>query len=101
MLVFDTNVLIYAADEASEFHHSCRQRLEEARRDASPSFLTWNVCYEFLRVTTHHRVLRSPLVHAKPGALSSACWRRPDFFFLPPPSVTRLCWPKLSPSCRT
>ena len=60
MLLFDTNVLVYAANRDSTFHHPCRQRLGEARRDPSPAFLTWSVCYEFLRVTTHPRALRSP-----------------------------------------
>ena len=58
MLVFDTNVLIHAANEDSEIHEPCRRSLEEARHDPSPAFLTWSICYEFLRVTTHPRVLR-------------------------------------------
>ena len=61
MLVFDTNVLLYAADEDSNFHIPCLRQIEEARRDPSPAFLTWNVCYEFLRVSTHPRVLGSPM----------------------------------------
>ena len=60
MLLFDTNVLVYAANRDSAWHLPCRERLGEARRDASPAFLTWSVCYEFLRVTTHARALRSP-----------------------------------------
>ena len=60
MLLFDTNVLVYAANRDSAFHLPCRRRLAEARRDPSPAFLTWSVCYEFLRVTTHPRALRSP-----------------------------------------
>ena len=60
MLLFDTNVLIHAANAASEFHSGCRRRLDEARRDPSPTFLTWSICYEFLRVSTHRRVLASP-----------------------------------------
>ena len=60
MLLFDTNVLVYAANKDSSFHLPCSQRLGEARRDPSPTFLTWGVCYEFLRVTTHPRVLQSP-----------------------------------------
>ncbi|MCY3700336.1 MAG: PIN domain-containing protein [Gemmatimonadetes bacterium] len=57
---FDTNVLVYAASKNSEFHLPCRQQLDEARRGPSPSFLTWSVCYEFLRVTTHPQVMPSP-----------------------------------------
>ena len=60
MLVFDTNVLVYAADEHSEFHGPCRRCLEASRLDPSPAFLSWNICYEFLRVSTHLRAFRSP-----------------------------------------
>ena len=60
MLVFDTNVLLHAADERSELGLSCRKRLEDARGDSAPAFLTWSVCYEFMRVSTHARVFRSP-----------------------------------------
>ena len=49
-----------AANKDSELHLSCRQRLGEALRGPSPEFLTWSICYEFLRVTTHPRVLQSP-----------------------------------------
>jgi len=35
--------------------------LEQWRRERSSVLLTWNVCYEFLRITTHPRaVLRTP-----------------------------------------
>lgn len=60
MLVFDTNVLIHATDEHSSVSEPCRRRLDEARHDPSPAFLTWSVCYEFLRVSTHARAFRSP-----------------------------------------
>ena len=60
MLVFDTNVLLHAADERSDLGAACRRRLEDARGDAAPAFLTWSVCYEFLRVSTHARAFRSP-----------------------------------------
>ena len=30
MLAFDTNVLLYAADEDSEHHEACRRRIEDA-----------------------------------------------------------------------
>ena len=60
MLVVDTNVLLYAADEGSEAHDVCLRCLNEWRVEPTPTFLTWNVCYEFLRVSTHPRVLRSP-----------------------------------------
>jgi predicted nucleic acid-binding protein len=58
---FDTNVLIHAVNEISELHEPCAQRLEKAREISSSSILTWNICYEFLRVSTHPNVLRPPL----------------------------------------
>lgn len=59
-MVFDTNVLVHAADRRSPFHLACRARLNEARRQTAPAYLTWSVCYEFLRVTTHARVAVVP-----------------------------------------
>ena len=60
MLVVDTNVLVYAADADSTFHKRCRAWLgrQQARPDAW--YLTWPIVYEFLRVTTHPRVMRRP-----------------------------------------
>ena len=60
MLVFDTNVRVHAADADSPFHVPCRDRVSRARHDASPAFVTWGICYEFLRVTTHARAPVSP-----------------------------------------
>ena len=60
MRVVDTNVLLYAANRDSEFHHSCRSFLKSLHSDSVPSYVSWNICYEFLRVSTHPRVFRSP-----------------------------------------
>ena len=60
MLVFDTNVLIHAADADSEFHQPCLSLLDEARNDPSPAFVTWSICYEFMRVITHPAIVRTP-----------------------------------------
>src|SRR5919199_563012 len=60
MFVVDTNVLIYAADSDSEFHELCRRRLERWVEQTAPWYLTWPICYEFLRITTHLRVFRKP-----------------------------------------
>lgn len=56
----DTNVLLYAANVESGLYEECRQKLNEWRRGPSPTFLTWNVCYEFLRQATQARVLMVP-----------------------------------------
>ena len=60
MLVVDTNVLVYAADKDSPFHAACRDWLERQRKRADAWYTTWAILYEFLRVTTHPRVMRRP-----------------------------------------
>ena len=53
MFVFDTNVLLYAADETSEFHRPCRSLLEASRSGPTPWFVTWGIAYEFLVGVLH------------------------------------------------
>lgn len=60
MFVVDTNVLVYAADVSAPEHDRCRALVERWRESSSAWFLTWGICYEFLRVVTHPRVLRRP-----------------------------------------
>lgn len=60
MFVVDTNILIYAADEDSPAHTPCRDKLEFWRNQQSVWYVTWGILYEFLRVTTHPRVLKTP-----------------------------------------
>ena len=57
MFVVDTNVLVYAANAGSPFHPSCKGALESWRRAPGAWYATWAILYEFLRVTTHPRVL--------------------------------------------
>ncbi len=60
MLLVDTNILVYSADADSPFHASCRSWLERQRLRADAWYTTWSILYEFLRVTTHPRVMRRP-----------------------------------------
>ena len=60
MIVVDTNVLVYAADEDSPFHERCRERLEDLRKRPDAWYTSWAIIYEVLRVVTHARVLRRP-----------------------------------------
>jgi uncharacterized protein len=60
MFVVDTNVLVYAADADSPFHAACHHWVERQRGRADAWYTTWAILYEFLRVTTHPRVMRRP-----------------------------------------
>lgn len=60
MFVVDTNVLVYAADERAAEHERCRALLDGWRQQGGAWYLTWGICYEFLRVVTHAGVFRRP-----------------------------------------
>lgn len=84
MQVLDTNVLVYAVDRESEFHSPCAKFIEESRRDPVPSFITWSICYEFFRVSTHPRVLKSPLNAEQAWRFLQALLDSPGFSILTP-----------------
>ena len=83
MFVVDTNVLVYAADQDSPFHTQCRAQLEGWRRQKLPWYLTWSIGYEFLRVSTHPKVFRTPWT-------ASAAWQFLDAV-LASTSLSMLC----------
>lgn len=85
MLAVDTNILVYAADVASPFHARCRSWLERQRARPDAWYATWPILYEFLRVTTHPRVLRRPwTAQAAWGFLTNALLAAPGFSLLAP-----------------
>lgn len=84
MLAIDTNVLLYAADQDSEFHERCVDLLQSLRSSSAPSFLTWNVCYEFLRVATHTRVFARPWTTPTAWRFLDALLAAPGFTILTP-----------------
>lgn len=84
MFVVDTNVLVYAADEDSPFHTPCRMKLEEWRRQDSPWYATWGICYEFLRVITHPRIFRQPWTIGQAWIFLQALFASPSFGLLVP-----------------
>lgn len=83
-MVFDTNVLVYAVHEGTEFYAPCLRRIEEARTGSLPAFLTWNICYEFLRVTTHPRVFPNHWSLAEAWRFLAELLESPSFDLLLP-----------------
>ncbi|MXY88328.1 MAG: PIN domain-containing protein [Dehalococcoidia bacterium] len=82
MLAVDTNVLLYAANADSELHRPCLRRLEAWRRDPTPTFLTWNVCYEFLTNATNTRVFPVPWQAQQAMSFLQALLASPGFTLL-------------------
>ena len=84
MFLVDTNILVYAADEDSEFHRRCYEILQEWRSQASAWYVTWGILYEFLRVSTHPRVFRAPWSVAKAWSFVEAILASPSLGILIP-----------------
>ncbi len=82
-MVFDSNVLIHAVNEDSEVRRPCLERLGEAGRSVS-GFLTWSICYEFLRVSTHRNILPSPLTPDRALRFLNELLDSPGFSLLRP-----------------
>jgi len=53
-------VLVYAVHKTSPFHNACRGWLDRQRVRADAWYTTWPILYEFMRVTTHPRVMPRP-----------------------------------------
>ena len=79
MLVFDTNVLLYAANRASEFHEISARFLS----NPEPALIPWNVGYEFLRVATHP-TYPAPLPPVEAGRFLTELLQSPGFGVLSP-----------------
>ena len=84
MFVVDTNVLVYAADASAPEHARCRGLLEAWRRGHGAWYITWGICYEFLRVVTHPRVMRAPWTLAEATGFLVAVQASPSLHVLVP-----------------
>ena len=82
MHLVDTNVLVYAADASCPEHVICRSFVERWRAGILPWFCTWSILYEFLRVTTHQRVLRNPWTTSAAWQFIEALLSSPTFTVL-------------------
>ena len=82
MFVVDTNILIYAADKRSDFHPLCSNLVEKWKERLDPWHLTWGICYEFLRVSTHPKVFRNPWKVTDSWSFLEALQASPGFSML-------------------
>ncbi|MFP3942809.1 MAG: type II toxin-antitoxin system VapC family toxin [Alphaproteobacteria bacterium] len=84
MLVVDTNILVYAANADSPYHADSYNWLERHRRRPDAWYATWPILYEFMRVTTHPRVMRRPWSASQAWKFVSALLGSPGFGVLGP-----------------
>jgi len=84
MVVVDTNILVYAADADSQWHAKSRDWIEDQRSRPDAWYATWPIIYEFMRVTTHPRVMRKPWSAAGAWAFVSTLLDSPGLGVLAP-----------------
>ena len=60
-MLVDANILLYAVDEASAFHTSARQWLEDALNGPRRVGLPWQSLTGFMRIATNPRAVPDPL----------------------------------------
>jgi toxin-antitoxin system PIN domain toxin len=77
VVVVDTNIFVYAADAGSQWHVKSRDWIEQRRGRPDAWYVTWPILYEFMRVTTHPRVMRRPWTVAGAWAFVSALLASP------------------------
>ncbi len=53
MIVLDANVLLYAYDSASAYHHKARAWIEETLSSGAPVGLPWQTAMAFFRIVTN------------------------------------------------
>jgi toxin-antitoxin system PIN domain toxin len=82
MTLVDANVLLAASNRSSEAHAACRRAVEELAAGAAPWHATWGILYEFVRVTTHRRVLPRPYTNQEAWSFVQALLDTPSFHVL-------------------
>lgn len=60
MIAVDTNILVYAHREDSEWHPSAERAVRELAEGAEAWAIPWPCVHEFLAVVTHPRIFRTP-----------------------------------------
>lgn len=84
MFVVDTNLLLYAVNRDTDEHEQANALIETWRRDDRRCYVTWNIVYEFLRVSTHHKVFARPLTLRQATEWVAALTRSPNVGVLTP-----------------
>jgi len=66
MIAIDTNILVYAHREDSEWHDAAHARVVELAEGRVPWAIPWPCIHEFLAIVTH------PKIYAPPTPLAAA-----------------------------
>jgi toxin-antitoxin system PIN domain toxin len=60
MIAVDTNILVYAHRQDSEWHEKAEPTVRELAEGVAAWAIPWPCVHEFLAITTHPRIFRTP-----------------------------------------
>jgi toxin-antitoxin system PIN domain toxin len=60
MIAVDTNVLVYAHRQESEWHDRAERAVRQLAEGVATWTIPWPCVHEFLAITTHPRIFRTP-----------------------------------------
>ena len=58
MIALDTNLLVYAHREDSEFHLIAREQIDRLRHQPAPWAIPWPCVHEFIAIVTHPNIYK-------------------------------------------
>lgn len=98
MIALDTNILVYAHREDSDWHEAACGRLAQLAEGRSPWALPWPCIHEFLAIVTHPRIYAPPTPLAAALDQVDAWLESPTVVLL---SESPEYWPELRSALRT
>lgn len=60
MIAIDTNLLVYAHREDSDWHAAAKDRLVDLAGSGNPWAIPWSAIHEFVAIVTHPRIYDPP-----------------------------------------
>lgn len=82
MIAVDTNLLVYAHREDSEWHEKAISALSQRKISAAPWAIAWSSVHEFLAIVTHPRIFDPPTPHELAFKAIAGWQRSTDLRFL-------------------
>ena len=82
MIAVDTNLLVYAHREDSEWHAAAKACLVELAESGAPWAIAWSSLHEFVAVVTHPRIYTPPTPQATAFAAINAWLASPGLQLL-------------------
>lgn len=77
MIALDTNLLVYAHREDSEFHEVSRELVETLRNQSSQWAIPWPCVHEFVAIATHPSIYKPPSTLAEAWGFLEAVFASP------------------------